>query len=198
MKIKVIGLCGGSGSGKGVVGAFFSEFGYLTVDTDKVYRNITSSKSPCLDALVEEFGKKILDEKGALNRRILAGIVFSDTEKLKTLNSITHKFVLNEVRAIIRCAEKDGRVGVIVDAPLLYESGFNSECDFVIAVSADRDVRIKRIIERDKITEAEAIRRIDSQKTDEELKKLADFVIVNNSDTSELRRELFKIMEKIK
>ncbi len=198
MKIKVIGLCGGSGSGKGVVGALFSEFGYLTVDTDKVYRNITDTKSSCLEALIEEFGEKILNEKGTLDRRTLAKIVFSDREKLDKLNLITHKFVLSEVREIIRRAENAGYVGVVVDAPLLYESGFDRECDFVIAVIADREVRIKRIIERDKITEEEAIRRIDSQKTDIELKALAKFVIENNLDTAELLGEIVKILEKIK
>ena len=198
MKIKVIGLCGGSGSGKGVVSAFFSEFGYLTVDTDKVYRNITDTKSPCLDALIVEFGSKILNENGTLDRRVLAGMVFADSVKLNKLNLITHKFVLDEVRRMIREAEKVGYAGVVVDAPLLYESGFDKECDLVIAVIADKKLRIKRIIERDKITETEAIRRIDSQKSDDELKVLSDFFIDNNGDTAALRVELMKLLEKIK
>ena len=198
MKIKVIGLCGGSGSGKGAVCSILAKFGYLTVDTDKVYRTLTDKKTKCLEALVSEFGNAILNENGTLDRRKLAGIVFLDADKLKKLNFIAHKFVLDEVRAIILGAEGDGFSGVIVDAPLLFESGFDAECDFVVAVVADRQIRIQRIIDRDGITEEEAIRRIDSQKTDSELRALVDFVVENNGNLEELNCELIKLLNKLK
>ena len=108
MNFNIIGLCGGSGSGKGTVGNIFSDFGYLSIDTDKVYRELTDNKTHCLDALVCEFGGSILSKNGTLDRKKLAGIVFSDSEKLKRLNAITHHFILDEVRRIIAKAKKEG------------------------------------------------------------------------------------------
>lgn len=197
MELKVIGLCGGSGSGKGFVSTIFAKHGYLTIDTDMVYREITDKKSPCLAALVSEFGDRILNQKGTLDRKKLGSIVFSDTEKLKRLNSIAHKFVLSEVRAYIENAKKANCRGVIVDAPLLYESGFDSECDFVIAVVARKDIRISRIIKRDAITEEAAIKRIESQLSDDYLVSKADFVIENNTDRKALDVIVSEIISKL-
>lgn len=180
MSLKIIGLCGGSGSGKGAVGNIFSKNGYLTIDTDKVYRDITDNKSKCLDALICEFGAEILNSNATLDRKALGKIVFNDKKKLRMLNDISHAFILQRVREIIKEAESLNYCGVVVDAPLLYESGFHKECDAVVAVIADRDIRIKRIVARDLIDEESAIKRIDSQISDNELSARADYTIVNN------------------
>ena len=198
MEFKVIGLCGGSGSGKGVVSSIFAKHGYLTIDTDAVYREITNRKTPCLDALVLKFGDEILNREGTLDRKTLGGIVFSDREKLNALNTIAHKFILAEVRTLIENAKKENCRGVIVDAPLLFESGFDSECDFVVAVIAMRDIRISRIIKRDDITKEAAIKRIDSQTSDEYLISKSDFVIENNLDKEALEASVEKIIFNIK
>ena len=197
MDFKVIGLCGGSGSGKGVVGSLFSAHGYIAIDTDKVYREITDNKSHCLDALVCEFGGTILTKNASLDRRKLAGIVFSDKEKLKKLNAITHKYILDEVRNIINTAKCEGYSGALVDAPLLYESGFYKECDVVIAVIADKQVRISRIIERDSISREEAERRINSQLSDEILCTRVDYVIENNGALEEIKECVSNIVFKL-
>ena len=144
--MKIIGLCGGSGSGKSVVGAEFQKRGFIVIDTDKVYRNLTENKSHCLDALVCEFGGEILTPFGTLDRAKLRDVVFSDKEKLSLLNEITHKFILAEVRDIISKSVSLGVRGAVVDAPLLYESGFDKECHIVVAVTASRDLRISRIM----------------------------------------------------
>ena len=194
---KVIGLCGGSGSGKGVVGSFFAKNGFLVIDTDKVYREITDNKSHCLDALVCEFGAEILTSEGGLNRRKIAEMVFSDKKRLYVLNSITHKFILDRVRSIIADSETDGYVGYIVDAPLLYESGFDKECDFVIAVVSDINARVERIIKRDSISREAAINRINSQTSDEYISSLADFTLENNGDIESLEKSVNEIIKKI-
>ena len=142
MSLKIIGLCGGSGSGKGAVGNIFSKNGYFVIHTDKVYRDITDNRSTCLDALVCEFGPDILNSNGTLDRKELGKIVFCDSKKLKNLNEISHSFILRRVREMISEAKKFEYSGVIVDAPLLYESGFDKECDVVIAVTCDKETRI--------------------------------------------------------
>ena len=96
--MKVIGLCGGSGSGKGTVANIFSSYGIPNIDTDAVYHDLVSNKTPCLDAIVSEFGTVVLNSEGFLNRKKLAEIVFSNTEddsKIQVLNRISHKFVLS-------------------------------------------------------------------------------------------------------
>ncbi len=198
--MKIIGLCGGSGSGKTLVSEIFSKFRYLPLDTDKIYHGMVSSKSPCLDALVREFGAGILAPDGALDRKKLASIVFADgaKEKHEKLNEITHFYVLSEVRKIIKNLSTDEFDGVAVDAPLLFESGFSEECDFVVSVIADRELRITRITERDAISEDAARRRINSQLSDEFLIRNSDFVIENNSTYAVLFEQVEAVVQKIK
>ncbi len=185
--MKIIGLCGGSGSGKGTVAAMLAEYGALHIDTDAVYHGLTSGSSACLDELVSEFGEGILAEDGSLDRRALSKIVFADGggEALGRLNSISHRHVLAEVRRIIAASE--GKyTDVLVDAPLLYESGFDAECDFVVAVIAPKEERIRRIMARDGVSEEAAARRIAAQTDDATLASRADFVINNGGDLASL------------
>ena len=195
----VVGLCGGSGSGKGEVSAVFRKKGYPTIDTDAVYHGLTSSASECLDELVSTFGGGILKD-GALNRRALADIVFStggSGESLAVLNAIAHKHVLARTRSLLSDYSDKGVLLAVVDAPLLFESGFDRECDVTVAVLADRDIRIKRIMTRDNITCAEAARRIDAQHTDEWLTEHADVTITNNGSTEELTSAVSQTIEDI-
>lgn len=198
--MKIIGLCGGSGSGKGTVSRFFAEYGILSVDTDAVYHDITSHSSPCLDALVLEFGADILADNGALDRKKLSNIVFfgeNSSQKRARLNKISHEHVLRKTREILADYEEQGVAAALVDAPLLFESGFDKECDLIIVVIADKSVRVKRITERDGIDEAAAIRRIDSQYDDEYLKSRSSFVIENSGTISDLRDRVKEIANKI-
>jgi len=198
--LKVIGLCGGSGSGKGTVAEIFSVFGIPSIDTDKVYHELTSKKTDCLDALVKEFGSDILTEDGILDRRALSSIVFGDgaaAVRRQTLNKITHKFVLDRAREILRDFELMGAKAAIVDAPLLFESGFDKECDIIIAVVADMKVRIDRIMLRDGISENAATLRVKTQLPDDYLSSRADYVINNSGSFDEVERSVSEIAEKI-
>lgn len=200
VELKIIGLCGGSGSGKGTVAKMFSEFNISSIDTDKVYHMLTSGKSPCLDALVSEFGKEILSEDGSLNRKKLAQIVFSgeDSEnKRLILNRISHRFVLDKTREMLADFKKQGIPAAIVDAPLLFESGFDAECDVVIAVTADEDIRVARIAERDGITADSARARIKTQLSDEYLIEHSDYVIDNSGKVTDTGLRVAEIADKI-
>ncbi len=195
--MKIIGLCGGSGSGKGTVSEIFRHYGIMPINTDEIYHDITSADTPCLRELVANFGNGIL-KNGALDRRALSKIVFSEKQDaLKLLNDIAHKYVLANVRSLIEEYRKRNIPAVLVDAPLLFESGFNTECDAVLAVLADKEIRVERIIKRDSITREAAISRIESQLSDEYLKKHSDYTIVNNGDLESLNLEVSRISEKI-
>ena len=197
--LKIIGLCGGSGSGKGAVSDIFKELGYPTIDTDMVYREITSYMSPCLDELVLEFGTIILRDN-SLDRRALANLVFGGAEasdKIKRLNEITHKHVLNRTRELISKLN-DCSPLVLVEVPLLFESGFDKECDVIIAVVADRDTRIARIVKRDGISIDEASKRIDAQLDNSFLIANSDYTVYNNQTPDILRGEVKNIIALLK
>ena len=197
--MKIIGLCGGSGSGKGVVTDILLDFSIPSIDTDLLYHNMINRDTPCLRALRREFGEEIINTDGGLDRSVLRSIVFSagGEERRKKLNSITHHFILEETRRIIEKHRRAGASAVVVDAPLLYESGFDKECDLTVCVVADEELRVSRILSRDGLTKEDAIKRIRGQFSNEELKKLSDFVIVNNGSISDLRAQVEDLCKKI-
>ena len=198
--MKVIGLCGGSGSGKGTVCALFREYNIPSIDTDAVYKDLTSRHSECLDKLVETFGEHILSSDGVIDRRKLASVVFEGKDcdlRLKELNKIAHYYILGETRKIITQYTEQGYSAVIVDAPVLFESGFDSECDIILCVVADREIRIGRIMARDNIIREKAEARIDSQLSNEEIISRSDIIVYNNGDIDELKKEISVAVTKI-
>jgi dephospho-CoA kinase len=147
---------------------------------------------------VNEFGGEILLPDGRLDRAALAAIVFdkadAEKKKLATLGKITHKYVLDEARKIIRSADERGDKAIIVDAPALYESGFDSECDFVICLLADKKLRLNRISERDNISEERADQRISGQKEDSFYMSRADYTLTNDGDLDGMKASLHNIL----
>lgn len=193
----VIGLTGPSGSGKGKIAKILSECGVEHINADTVYHNILIPPSPCLDELVESFGYSILNAGGQLDRRALAGIVFGkeNEAKLEKLNSITHKYVCARIRQIIRYFDNISTKACVIDAPLLFESGLDSDCDLVISVLADKELRVQRIAERDGISYDDANLRICSQKPDGYYSEKSDIVIYNNGDEEQLRSSLLELLK---
>ena len=195
--MKVVGLCGGSGVGKGYCARLFAECGIPAIDTDKVYHDLVSGPSDCLNELVACFGESIVSESGALDRRELSKTVFSDKRALTELNKITHKHILAKTENIIEKFEKMGYGAVLIDAPLLFESGFDKKCDLILGVVADDAIRVERITKRDGITEAAATRRISSQLSNDEIANKCDYVIVNNGESDALCELIRTLAEKI-
>lgn len=198
--MKIIGLCGGSGSGKTTVASLFSELGFAYINTDEVYHELTSSQSKCLDELVCEFGSQILSDSNVLDRKKLADIVFSENgeQKRQRLNKIAHYHVIEKTKSMINDAKNSGFYAVLIDAPLLFESHLTDICDAVLAVVAKKDLRINRICKRDGISVDAALRRIESQLSDDFLIKNSDYVIVNNGTQENIKQEVMRIAEQIK
>lgn len=201
MKKAYIGLCGRSGSGKGYVCSLFADLGIPSVDADKVYSDMTSSpgNSACMNELAAYFGEDIRRADGSLDRQKLASIVFatSSRDKLNALNSITHKYILAEIETIAEKLLENGAAAVLIDAPALFESGFDDKCDYICCVVADEERRIRRICRRDGVSEDQAKKRLASQITDDELIGKCDFVIRNNGDDSVTIADIRKIAEVI-
>ncbi len=198
--MKIIGVCGTSGSGKSYVCGLFKKYGIAHIDTDRLYREVTARRgTPCLKELVEAFGDGILDSVGELNRRALSKIVFEGVNSEKNrelLNSITHKYILKDTLALIEKYKSEGAKAVLVDAPVLFESGFDKICNTTICVTARRNEKIKRIIARDGISKVQAIGRLCAQKSDEELRQLCDYEI-DNSGSALLDEQIKELISKI-
>ncbi len=195
--MKTIGLVGGSGAGKGYVCKIFAAHGIPALDTDLVYRRLTEPGQPCLAALCEAFGEDILARDGSLDRKKLASMVFGDAALLKKLNGITHRYVLERCRLWLKEKEAEGYPAAIIDAPALYESGFDAECDTVVAMVAPSGTRIRRIMERDGIDRAAAEKRIAAQIPEAELRRRADTVI-ENADGDDTEAQVMKLVQNFK
>lgn len=184
---KIIGITGGSGCGKSHLCKKLANRGFPVIDCDKIAAEIMEPGSACLLETAEVFGAEILDA-GKLNRKKLAGIVFSDAEKLLALNKITHKYILERIYNMVENAAP----GLIfVDGAVLIESGVR--CDLMVGILADRDIRCRRIMARDGLSEDDANRRIGAQKTDEFYKENCDIIIYNNEEDVDIDALLERI-----
>ena len=188
-----IGITGPSGAGKGSVSQILQSYGFRILDADKIYHDIISPPSACLNELAMHFGKDILNCDGKLDRAVLSSIVFTDENKLELLNSITHKYVVERIRSIIGCTCSIMPAACVIDAPLLIEAGLKGDCTFTVAVLANKDIRAKRISLRDGISPEKAMARINAQKPDDFYMQECDYVINNNGTVS----ELFEIVNSI-
>ena len=190
--MKIIGLTGGTGSGKGFVSERLKKRNAYVMDADKIAHEIIEKDKPAYKEIVDYFGRSILDESGCIIRRKLGDIVFSDSEKLAFLNKCTHKYINMKIMRIIDEVrpQTDKYTAIVIDAPLLAEAGLTDICDDIWVVYADSEVRVKRIMERDSITEEQARSRIASQKTWEEYKVLGAVIIDNSSDDENVENQL--------
>ena len=184
--MRIIGITGPTGAGKSTVSKGFAALGYNTIDADALYHSMLIPPSECLDAIRGEFGDGIFAPDGSLDRSALSALVFSSSNTLERLNATVLPIVIAKMREIIKDAEKNGDEVIIVDAPTLIESGFDKECDFVLSISAPQDVRIKRIMLRDGISEERAKSRVCGQKDDEFYRAASDAFIYDDSNADEL------------
>ncbi|MBR7132201.1 MAG: dephospho-CoA kinase [Clostridia bacterium] len=190
MKI-VIGLTGPTGAGKSMVSKAAEDFGFKVIDCDKTARKAVEKGTEGLAAVVKAFGEGILNCDGTLNRKELAQRAFKDAESTELLN----KTLLPFVSALVLKEADTERV--LLDAPTLFESGINSVCNATVAVLADLEIRLDRIIERDGIDLSAARLRISAGKPDSFYKDRADYIIYNNGKGESFVAEFQKIITEI-
>ncbi|MBQ4140061.1 MAG: dephospho-CoA kinase [Clostridia bacterium] len=193
----VIGVTGPSGAGKSLFCSYFEEAGCLHLDCDKIYHTLVDSPSDCTRALEAEFDSSVINPDGSLCRPALAEIVFAPgADKLRAkLNKITHAFVLAEVRKAINSTDKKCAV---IDAPLLFEAGYEKECNLTIALLAPYEERLERLRARDN-RPVEALRaRMAAAPSDEFYSSRASLTVINNGDSDKLSAAAMKILNEIK
>lgn len=175
-----IGITGGIGSGKSTVCRVFKTLGIPVFQADLVARRLQDEDPVIKNGLAKLFGKEIYLENGNLNRKKLAGIIFSDHHALETVNSLVHPAVH---RAFNHWKEQMEHFPyVLYEAAILFETGSAVTFDYTILVIADENERIKRVMKRDQITAEAILMRMKNQMNDAEKIILADFVIENNDN----------------
>ncbi len=189
--MKVIGLCGASGSGKSAFCELLRRRGVVTIDCDEISHTVQEKGTPCFLELVERFGGEILFPDGTVDRGALSALVFSDEEALKDLNRIMHKHILDAVRRRLFDLAASERF-VVVEAPVLFESGFDSECDLLVGMLSEH--KEERIIERDRMNAKDAQARLSNQLSDEELSSRCDLLIRNDSALLHLEEEADRLI----
>lgn len=191
-----VGLTGPSGAGKGVVASLFSRYGVPSIDTDAVYHALLVPPSACLDELAERFGRSILAPDGTLDRKALANLVFAEGHEndLRDLNAITHRFILGEARRLLAEYRAEGVPAVLMDAPQLFESGFDAECDYILSVLAPFAVRLDRIMARDGLDEEQARARLGASHSDAFFRDRSDAVIVNDGEVEAIDLEVRRLL----
>ena len=189
----IVGLTGGIGSGKSLVAQYFASLGAKVTDADDLARRAVERGSKGFDEVVAAFGDAILIE-GDIDRRVLASLVFADTDARSTLEKIIHPLVRQAFEDT--AAKLSGDEILIYEIPLLAETAGASRFDFVITVESDLPLRTERLKKRG-MTASEINARVGAQATPEERMSVAGYVISNNGSPDELLREVEYLWEKI-
>jgi len=176
----VIGLTGGMASGKSVASKTLRELGLPIIDADLIARKMVKPNEAGYRDIVDHFGKGILNPDQTINRRKLAKIIFSEPEERERLNSLLHPRIVKEIKRRINNFREKGERMVIVDAALLIEAGELSLVDKLIVVTVSPKIQVRRLAQRDHLTEKEARERITTQMPLSEKIKLADYAIDNS------------------
>ncbi len=193
--MKIIGLTGQTGSGKSHVAFLLKDYGFYHIDADMVAKDAIAASDKVKAKLAATFGDVIFPD-GTVNRKALAEAAFKDISTTEELNRIVDSAVMEKINEIIKEKEAEEYRGVIIDAIALFESGADKICDFTISVLAPEDIRLKRILKRDKISNEEAIKRIKAQKCQDFFTDKSDFII-RNYPPYDLKAELIPILKSI-
>ena len=190
--MKRIALAGGIGAGKSTVVDHLRARGFVAIDADEVYADLTRPGEPLLSVLVDAFGSAVLDEHGALDRAFLAAVVFHDRSALRRLNVIAHPRVTAEIR---RRMDEVNASAVFTAIPLLGEHHRAAlALDEVWSIQVEPHVAIDRLVAQRSMSDEEARRRIDAQMGNDERAALADQVVWNNQDRQSLRGRIDEML----
>ena len=196
-RMAIIGLVGGIGSGKSTVARAFEDLGCVVSDSDKAGAEALRQPAVVIE-LVSWWGDAILDDSGAVDRKKVAQIVFRDPEQRVRLEKLVHPIIHESRHAMIESARSDGGIrAVIVDAPLLFEAGVDSECDSVVFVQTPKRIRAQRVLEGRGWDESELDRREKAQLSLEHKRERADHIVTNGGSHDELPPQVARILDEI-
>ncbi|MEK3991437.1 MULTISPECIES: dephospho-CoA kinase [Robertmurraya] len=190
----VVGLTGGIASGKSTVANMFKEMGIEVIDADIEARKAVEIGEVAYEQIVTYFGEDVLNDDHTINRSRLGEIIFNDSAKRQKLNEIVHPDVRRRMNEKKEAAISRGDQVVVLDIPLLFESGLKHMVDVVLLVYVEKDVQLQRLMERNQLTKQEALARIQSQMPIEDKRKLADKVINNNGSIDNTKKQLIELL----
>ena len=191
----IIGLTGGIATGKSESAKYFKALGAYIIDADAISHELSKKGMPALKELVKSFGGDILSSRGALDRKKLAEIIFTDKEAKLKVEKILHAYIIARINEII--SKKMKKYNVVINAPLLFEVGLDRICDKIVVIWAPYDVQARRLARRDGLSKEQVEKRISSQMPIEEKVKMADYVIDNTGSKKLLAnhvRDLYALL----
>jgi dephospho-CoA kinase len=192
--VYLVGLTGGIGSGKSTVAERLVEHGVELIDADQIAREVVEPGKPAWKKIVEHFGEDVLDTEGFIDRARLGAIVFGDESKRALLNELTHPPIVNSIATQLEVLQAFDGV-VVIDVPLLVESGNDRGYEAVIVVAAKPDTQLQRLVELRGMARGEAEARIAAQSPLEEKLAIATHVIWNEGTLDELRTAVDDVAE---
>lgn len=195
--MKIVGLTGGIATGKSTVANMFSEAKIPLIDTDLIAKEVLNKGAIGYHEVVEYFTDEILYNNKDINRKKLARIIFTNSKKRKILNNIVHPKVKDSVLLELEKHKRLNTEIVVIDVPLLYESGFDDIVDDVVVVYLNEPLQIERLMDREQITEEYAVMKIGAQMSLEEKANRATYVIDNSSSILETKKQFNKILAEI-
>ena len=179
--MKIIGITGPTGAGKTTALNALTSLGACVIDADAVYHRLLEESAPLREALISRFGD-ICDASGKIDRKKLGNVVFADPAALADLNAITHRFVGEAIDRLLRGAAESGAPAAAIDAIALVESGLGERCDAVVGVIAPAELRVRRIMAREGISEEYARKRVSAQKGEDFFRENCGYVLENTED----------------
>ena len=194
----IAGLTGGIATGKSTVAEMFAQAGATVVDADKLAHQALARDGAAYTAVTQAFGPSIVTAAGEIDRKTLGDLVFSDPLEKQRLNRIVHPFVFNAIEDRLKQLQNGAFDGVVIlDIPLLIETGRHAGCDEVIVVTIPESLQLRRLVERDRLEEAQAWQRIHSQMPIEEKRRHATFLIDNSGSRTETRRQVEHVYKQL-
>jgi len=195
----VIGLTGGVASGKTTVSEVLREEGATLIDADQIARELVQPQTPAWQEVVRAFGNEILDRDGSIHRQKLASLIFSNPRQRSLLNRILHPRIKEEIgRRLKGIRETDPQAIVVIDSPLLIETGRHRDMDKVIVVVCTEAQQIERLKRRNQLSEEQARAMLSSQMSLEEKTTVADYVIGNEGSPEETRQKARNVFKELK
>jgi len=193
-----VGLTGGIGSGKSTASKFFEKLGAFILDADKEAKNLLEKNEIVQHEVISEFGTDIINTTGKVDKNKLARVAFQDVDHQRRLNSVVHPYIYDLIDKTFDKVLNDGKYAVfIIDAAMIYESGYYIHLDYIIVITAQLKNRMERALARKTLTREEILKRIEFQWPEEEKVGMADFVIHNDGSEKELNDNIKSIIKKL-
>ena len=193
-----VGLTGGIGSGKSTASRYFESLGAFVLDADEEAKKLITSNETVQHELISEFGTDIIDGTGRVDKNKLSRVAFQDEDHQQLLNSVVHPYIFNLIDKEFNRVFNDKKHGVfIVDAALIYETGFDAHLDYVIVVTAHLKNRMERALGRKTLSREEILKRVGFQWPEEEKVNMADFVVHNDGTEAKLQKNIESLIKKL-